>query len=355
MFEIVGNLHLHTTASDGTGTFDEVATAAARAGLDFIVHTDHNISLEGIEGWYHDPETGRDVLRLMGQEVNDPRRDPEVNHLLCCFAPFELSHVASDPQLLIDTIIDNDGLCFLAHPLERPGYGAAEVVYPWVDWDINNYTGIELWNAMTDVKWELRTIPRGFTGAYFPKFAIAQPFPELLAKWDDLLCSTGRKLVAIGNSDAHAMSFRVYGITRTIFPYEHIFRCVNTRLLLDAPLSRQLNKARQQIRSALRAGHCFISYDLLAPPRGFRFVGKSGDQQAIIGDSLPLDKTATLYISSPRKAKLRLIHNGQLIIETYNSFLHWSVTQPGVYRVEAYHHVWGKERGWVFTNPIYIE
>ena len=71
MPEIVGNLHLHTIASDGTGTHDEVASAAARAGLDFLIYTDHNVWVDGLDGWYRDPATNREILRLMGQEIND--------------------------------------------------------------------------------------------------------------------------------------------------------------------------------------------------------------------------------------------------------------------------------------------
>ena len=36
-----GAIHVHTSRSDGTGTVDEVAAAAARAGLAFVVFTDH--------------------------------------------------------------------------------------------------------------------------------------------------------------------------------------------------------------------------------------------------------------------------------------------------------------------------
>src|SRR5204863_9474914 len=38
---VSGILHIHTTRSDGRGTPDEVAAAAARAGISFIVFTDH--------------------------------------------------------------------------------------------------------------------------------------------------------------------------------------------------------------------------------------------------------------------------------------------------------------------------
>ena len=34
---VTGAIHVHTIGSDGTGTADEIAAAAARAGLDFIV------------------------------------------------------------------------------------------------------------------------------------------------------------------------------------------------------------------------------------------------------------------------------------------------------------------------------
>ena len=42
-----GALHVHTRRSDGTGTPDEVAKAAGAAGLDFVVLTDHGVSLFG--------------------------------------------------------------------------------------------------------------------------------------------------------------------------------------------------------------------------------------------------------------------------------------------------------------------
>src|SRR3989304_6779518 len=38
---VSGILHIHTTRSDGRGTPDEVAAAASRAGVSFIVFTDH--------------------------------------------------------------------------------------------------------------------------------------------------------------------------------------------------------------------------------------------------------------------------------------------------------------------------
>ncbi len=39
-----GVFHVHTTRSDGRGTVDDVALAAAAVGLDFVVLTDHNVA-----------------------------------------------------------------------------------------------------------------------------------------------------------------------------------------------------------------------------------------------------------------------------------------------------------------------
>ena len=354
MPEIVGNLHLHTTASDGTGTHDEVALAAARAGLDFIIYTDHNAWVEDVEGWFCVPDSGRKILRLMGQEVNDTNLDPELNHLLCHLISCDLEHAAADPQQLIDTVLAKGGLCFLAHPLERPGYERARQTYPWVNWEISGFTGIEIWNAMTDVKWQLRTMYRGIIGAYLPNLALNAPFPEVLAKWDELLAK-GQRVVAIGNSDAHAMSFSLGPLRRTIYPYEYLFRAVNTHVLIVEPLAQDVRQARLQIYEALKRGHCFVSYDLIGSSHGFSFTARSGQEQVMMGDALVLDKSATLYVSSPQPASLRLLQNGRLVAKTNGATLEWTTTQPGVYRVEAYRQFWGRQCGWVFTNPIYVE
>ncbi len=352
--EIIGNLHLHTVASDGTGTHDSVAAAAARAGLDFIIYTDHNVWVDGIEGWYRSPEVDQAVLRLMGQEVNDQGLNPECNHLLCHFICQDLDQVAAEPQALIDTVIQHEGVCFLAHPLERPGIRAANQIYPWVNWEITGFTGIEIWNAMTDVKWQLRSVPRAVIGAYLPKLVLTAPFPEVLAKWDELL-ATGQKVVAVGSSDAHGMSFSLGPLRRTVYPYEFLFRSLNTHLLLAERLSPDVDRAREQIRDALKRGHCFVSYDLIGSSRGFSFTARSADQLVIMGDTLALTGTATLHISSPQRAMLRLLKNGQVVAQTYGNRLEWPINEAGVYRVEAYRRFWGRRRGWVYTNPIYVK
>jgi hypothetical protein len=335
-------------------THDQVAAAAAQAGLDFIIYTDHNVCVEGVEGWYRPPGANQEILRLMGQEVNDQKLEPELNHLLVFFVTRDMQVEAAEPQRLIDTVVAEGGICFLAHPLERPGLPAAEDIYPWVNWEVSGYTGIELWNAMTEVKWQLRTIPRAIIGAYLPPLSLQAPFHETLAKWDELL-ATGRKVVAIGSSDAHGWSFSLGPLRRTVYPYEYLFRAVNTHLLLAEPLARQIDRAREQICETLKFGRCFIGYDMIGSSRGFTFVGTSGDQQATMGDTLALNGAATLRVTSPERAELRLLQDGRVVAQATDTTLEWQTRSPGVYRVEAYRRYWGQQRGWVFTNPIYVK
>ncbi len=354
VFDVVGNMHLHTTASDGVGTHDEVAAAAARAGLDFIIYTDHNTWVDGVSGWYRDAESGRSVLRLMGQEINDQNREPECNHLLCHFISSDLNGAAANPQKLIDAVAGRGGLTFLAHPIERPGFGAAEQTYPWVNWEVTDFTGIELWNAMSDVKWRLRSVPRGLLGAYLPNWVLYQPFPEMLAKWDELLAA-GQKVVAIGGSDAHAWPITWKIFTHVIYPYEYLFKAVNTHVLLPEPLSQNVAEAQQQLYQALKLGHCYVSNDLVAAPNGLLFTGRCGWQTALMGDSLRLEGKAALRVASPLRGKIKLLRNGEVIASATGTSLEVEVAQPGVYRAEIYRWFWGATRGWVYTNPIYVE
>src|SRR6202030_2228430 len=43
--ERIGVIHIHTRASDGSGTVAEVMAAAEKANLSFIAITDHNVSI----------------------------------------------------------------------------------------------------------------------------------------------------------------------------------------------------------------------------------------------------------------------------------------------------------------------
>jgi predicted metal-dependent phosphoesterase TrpH len=80
-YEYVGNLHVHTPYSDGVAYHAGVAEAALLIRLDFLAFTDHNLWLDGVEGYFGDEERGY-VLLLSGEEAHDRTRNPQCNHTL---------------------------------------------------------------------------------------------------------------------------------------------------------------------------------------------------------------------------------------------------------------------------------
>ncbi len=327
---------------------------AAQAGLDVIICTDHNLWVPDKEGWYTHPETGRNVLLLMGEEVHDAGRSPQANHYLCLGVDREMREHAARPQALINAVDQNGGVGFIAHPIERaaPLYDEPEI--PWLDWEVSGFTGIELWNYMSEFKGYLSSKPVAVLAAFFPSLFITGPLPETLALWDRLLSNDHRRVVAIGGADAHANVYSLGPLKRAVFPYEFLFQAVNTHLLLDAPLSPDFVSARVQVLDALRVGHAFVAYDLAGSSRGFRFTATGQGESASMGDEIHLQGPITLHVASPLPADLRLLRDGQEVLRARGRKLTYQAKEPGVFRVEAYRRFRFKRRGWLFSNPIYV-
>lgn len=366
MHEYAGNLHMHSRYSDGEKWHKELAHDAARAGLDFIVVTDHNVWVQGVEGYYDFPE-GR-VLLLTGEEVHDVRRQPQANHFLVYGAGQEMFPYARDPQKLIDAT-NTAGACgFLAHPYEEelPLFTEGGDL-GWKNWEVDGYTGLEIWNYMSSFKNEVsRYLSRhgrqnGLYGrvrvlplALHPERYIVGPEPQVLTRWDELLAG-GKRVAAIGNSDAHGTPMHLGPITREIFPYEFLFRAVNTHILLREPLTGDVERDRASILGAIGRGNCWVGYDMPHPTRGFRFSGH-GINKGIAGDTVRLDAGATLQAMAPARAHIRLLHNGSVVANEPNGQnLTYTPLEPGAYRVECLLPYEGRERGWIYSNPIYLQ
>lgn len=346
--EIAGNLHNHTVYSDGRGTHHEIAAAAERAGLDFVVTTDHNVWVGGAAGYY-----GR-VLLLVGEEVHHARRVPQVNHLLVYGAEREMSPQAADPQALIEAVGQAGGVCFLAHPFDPGSRLDADLApIPWVDWDVEGYAGLEIWNAMSEFKGLLWSRLAAIVYAYFPGLGLRGPSRSTLRTWDALLAA-GRRVTAIGNADAHAGLHRLGPFQRVIFPYETLFRWVNTHLLVEEPLSGEAVADSRLIYDALRAGRTWVGYDGIASTRGFRFHVRSGVEIALIGDEIKRAAAAIIEVETPQRGSIRLLKDGQVVARARGTKLNFTTAETGVYRVEVHRTFRGQRCGWIFSSPIYV-
>ena len=131
---VTGAIHVHTIGSDGTGTADEIAAAAARAGLDFIVLTDHGD----------------------GTRKPDP---PPIRSGVLCIDSVEIVHTAATwshwvfpkrpirsaaKRDVVDDVIRLGGFPIAAHP------GSPKPELSWSDWTLP-IGGVEWLNA--DSEW----------------------------------------------------------------------------------------------------------------------------------------------------------------------------------------------------------
>jgi len=344
--EYVGSIHLHTTASDGAASHQEVAHIASRAGLDLLIVTDHNVFAPGIDGWHSD------VLLIVGEEIHDTKRDPEANHYLALDIQEHIPGDGAGAQEVIDAVEDQGGFGFIAHPFEHSPAFTKEPELSWVDWQASGYTGLEIWNYMSEFKSYLHDLPRALLYILVPQLAIKGPFPETLAKWDELLLH--RRTVAISGTDAHGNVYSLGPLRRALLPYEHCFRAVRTHVLTSEPLDGELDGDRSLVYEALKTGRCFVAYDAIGDSAGFRFFARSGKSSATMGAEISRVGGVEFEIVSPLRSELRLLRNGQVVARNKGRTLHHKTAENGVYRVEAYRRHLLKNRGWVFTNPIYV-
>jgi hypothetical protein len=352
--EIVGNMHMHTPYSDGEGYHAEIAQAAIKAGLDFVIVTDHNIWVSGIPPYHYSPDGKRRVLVLTGEEVHDQALQPQSNHLLVYNTRKELAALAYEPQLLIDAVNEAAGLCFLAHPFDYESKLIHYEPIDWRRWDVNGFHGLEIWNYMSEFVRLVTTPTQAIRFAADPSLGISGPNPETLKKWDELLAE-GKKVVGIGNSDAHATKYHMFRRSAVVFPYEFLFGAVNTHLLADAELNGDYDHDSELIYSTLRAGRCFVGYDQPASTKGFRFSAQGDKSSAGISDEIQGTLGVTMQVAVPAKADIRLVRNGKVVKQKEaDTHLTYITSEPGAYRVEAHIFYKGEKRGWIYSNPIYV-
>ncbi|MCD6576736.1 MAG: PHP domain-containing protein [Anaerolineaceae bacterium] len=353
MNEIIANIHIHTRFSDGSKIHAEIAEDAIKSGIDVLFFTDHNIHIKGIDGYYSNSD-GK-VLIIMGEEIHDQNAFPQKNHLLALGVKESLSKFADNRQTLIDKIHSMGGLSFIAHPYDPALPAFHETNISWEDWSVKEFTGIELWNGFSELKVRVRKKSAAYFYAFFPNFLPFSPPKRTLKIWDDLL-NNGSKTVAIGGSDAHAIHFSAGPFKRVVFPYRYHFKTINNHILLTSQLVGNDSVDKASILNALRKGHSFIANDLIKPSNGFRFFIKNNKLQTSMGESRHFEENLKVQVILPHFADCILLRNGYHYHDcSEKKNIEISVTSPGIYRVECYKKFLGRKRGWIFSNPIYIE
>src|SRR5688572_29739690 len=115
-----GSFHIHTDRSDGSGSPDAVAAAAARAGLNFIVLTDHGDGTRKPDP----PHYHSGVLVIDGVELST-----QAGHYIAIDLPQTPYPLRGEARDVIDDVRRLGGFGIVAHPdSTKPGLR-------WSDWD----------------------------------------------------------------------------------------------------------------------------------------------------------------------------------------------------------------------------
>jgi len=347
-FEYVANLHVHTTYSDGSGNMTEVIAAARKAKIDLLLINDHDTLTakdQGYEG-YH----GR-VLVLVGVELSGRH-----NHYLAYGLKRCPEHDWQSPQEFIDQVKAAGGIGFLAHPFEK-GSPLSEGgrAFTWVDWTVKDFTGLCLWNYTSAWKTKVRDPLTGLFHYFMRSRTMIGPDRETIDKWDEL--TRNRRVPVIGGSDAHAFPIKLFGFfTIRIFPYEYLFRGINTHLLLPRALTGDLDVDRRLVLTALAEGSCFVANDHHHQSRGFDFwLENEGRRRCGQGAEARVHAGNHLVWRLPDRALARVIKDGRVVLEITSDNGRLEPNGPGVYRLEVFWptRFFGR-RPWIFSNPVYL-
>ncbi|MGQ9540219.1 MAG: CehA/McbA family metallohydrolase [Armatimonadota bacterium] len=160
-----GNLHTHTTLSDGELSPEDTIRAFIRRGCDYVALTDHDIIASPTEE--HFPQ----IIVLPGVEHSAQQHILRVNVLSTL--PHDLSY-----QSVIDVTVQSGGLVILNHPNWGENYNH------WRDsqlFALERYHGIEIYNNVIEY---------------------LEGSPYALDRWDKLL-SQGRRVWGYANEDTH--------------------------------------------------------------------------------------------------------------------------------------------------------
>lgn len=361
---VSGVVHIHSNLSDGSGTVEEIATAARGAGLNFFVLTDHNNANARKLGFEKNYE-GVDAFVEM--EVSTP-----AGHLLSFYSQTE-ARDWKESEIIDITWRHYLGektipglFAYIAHPSNHKT--------PWSR--IDKFTdGIEVVNF--DSLWQKQFSDNSVS---FITTVLIAPFNPFLAAlrffqfpkkdfntWDTMnsLNPGGSGILA---HDAHA-KIKMTPSTDFRFPdYLRTFKLASNVVFLEEPPVANFESRKRQIYQRLKKGHSAFVLQAIYPYKGNDFKLVCGDGTYRSGDKANLrNKDCNFEIYRPKNFLypriVRLLRNSEVIKESVQNepIISFPVDAPGSYRLEVsirtpiYKRLFAPaEIPYLYYNPIYV-
>ena len=346
---IGGAFHVHTTRSDGSANKASVASAARRAGLQFVVFTDHGDGTRPADA----PEYIDGVLCLDGVEISS-----NGGHYIALGAAPSPYPLGGDSAAVVEDVARLGGFGIAAHPASpRPELA-------WADWSLP-VGGVEWLNADSEWRdegrWPIARAVLAYPLRSAGALATLLDRPEAaLTRWDG--AASRRRVLAIAGHDAHGgVRGRIEdgqrGRTIPVPSYEASFRTFSTRVILARPLTGDARADGAALLDALRAGSFFTQVDAVAGGGTLVFEGRTGAATARQGEILQGAGVASLSATAavPENARMVAFRNGVRIQEAAGGEFRFESPEAGSFRVEV--HVAGAPGRppvpWLVSNPIF--
>ncbi len=355
---VAGILHVHGANSDGSGTFDDIAAAAGRAGLRFVIFTEHGDGTRAPE-----PPTYRGgVLCIDAAEIST--NDGHVIALDLPQTPYPLAGEARD---VVDDIHRLGGFAIAAHP------DSPKRELRWRDWDVK-VDAVEILNP--DTGWRTELTENGAAGKLaFARALLTYPWRgrETLAalltnsttaveRWSEL--TSARRVVGIAGADAHAkISLRDAApgdnrLSWAIPGYDTSFRVLSVHVQPAQALSGNANDDAAQVLAAIRGGRLYAAVDGWAGPAAFEFSAANTAGTAGSGLELSPGGAVTLRVKSNAPAGYTAtIWRGSEVLAADRPEREFTIESPaavGAFRAELRRPGAANRPAWIYSNPIYI-
>lgn len=318
LVDVRGEIHVHSMLSwDSKGKLEDIARAAKKNGVRWIIFTDHLGHLP--PGNY--PDTLDGVTLIYGQE-----RQHRIGGKQCGSA---LRASLKDPERSLHL------------------YGHIEKYDERGDGDYDRWDGIELVSFHANAREYIGSLLGKLIinpSAFYPE--LTRPMKKNLNHWQWRAEQEDRPIPIFAAPDAH-QNMGILGCQTD--PYEFIFKMVSTHIWIEK--GEALNQG--SIFKAIKQGRTYIAFDYLGDPTGFQFYAVAPGGKIYTGDTVSQPLCLMTRVP-PGECKIKFFCNNQQITKGpfFSEGRDW-INDPshGFWRIE----VWRNDKPWIISGQILVK